>query len=1093
MADYFLQFFGGPLLVHLGSEVPLSPAHSSLLSLVAGEGSRGLLDTTIQKTMWRDDVPSSVLGHRLSQACYGVNRRAGARLLLRRSGRCWADPGLLRTDLAAFERAILDGDVAAAMVWISQGFLCPTEAVADDPLLDWILAKRVALRASVRRTALSSWSCCAAAGDWKAATTVAEALLELDPIDETTLQRLLRSRAMSGGVQEAQGSYAEFRERFELGGASWRPSAATLQLLARLNLPEPHNTTATAESSDGQLDPPLTGREAELRTVRASIQSAFPLEMDVLLLSGEAGMGKTRLLREALGEQQLSGVRVLLGTSSELEREILLNPLLDAISVDSVMASILQLPEPWRTVFFSLLPQLHTGEGPVPEPPPVRPDATPRRLFEAFRILFLHIRKCNPIILVIEDFHWIDDTSLAVLEYLRRRWKDGGFRVVVSVRPEDLNPSSRPAKWLDDIRAKGLLTEIPLAELDSRAARELLDKIIPANADRSERERLCFLSGRNPYFVIELVTEWKSGRLPLVSQLPDVVLPVPFSIRQVFERRLSSLSPVAERCASFLAILDEPVSARELSRLARVSRVHSVLALRELGAHRLVEWSSGGVRLRHALVRQTIRGQFDPVWQSWLHGRVAGSLLARDPSAMDRLALHFHRAGRREQALSFALRAAEKAERAGAVPEALGFYLLSKENATDGRLVAEILGKIGHLHYIHRDFEKAKYALALAAEQFRELGSARHCLRLLIQRADARSHLEGEETSIVLGELRALSASASEAGYLEELAEALDVEVHLLDRMERTEEVIAVLEQATKLLAVAGQPEARSALNRVLSLHLYYGDRRQALAAGRAAVSEARKAGPVDFLLNALNRLAVVLLHLGQLESPEGLATLAEAEALSSSSGDLFLRYNILLNGGVWALDTGDLDRAEVAFARAAQVVRMEPDLTHLVLSCNMGELRLAQGQIKEAEGVFLAAKTMFRSGMPAYLEGVIDAGLGICALEFGRLQEAQGIALRLPEPPARWFFDPSVVVIFQARLLDRLGNTAAALRLLEAVCDDLADRLITAWIKLRVEHHRIAVRRGMAHRPEFGRTLAIAAELGLDIRKGQILRLMGP
>jgi DNA-binding SARP family transcriptional activator len=1094
MAEYSFFFFAGPRLLQGGRLVHLSPAHSALLSLAVAAGESGATDSWLNEIMWKDDPPRAALKHRLAQACYGINARAGARLVLRRHGRCWVNPDLLRTDLEAFDRALEAEDLETAIDLLSQGFLPQLHSVCDDRLSDWIEGREITLRSSVRRAALSTWSRLAAVGDWTAATPHAIQLLKLDPSDESALQRLLRSRAMSGGVLEAHASFAEFVERQTVGGRLWSPSMATMSLLERLSLSEKERPPFDTGFSDPASEPPFLGREVPLRGLTAALHSTGFGEFEILLVSGEAGMGKTRLIREALAESP-PHLRVLKGTAHELERDILLNPLLEAIGTETLAPSVRGLPEPWRATLLTLLPHFHIGSDPPPEPPDLTPDAIPRRLFEAFRTLFRQVSSERPVLLIIEDFHWIDDTSLAVLEYLRRRWTEGGLRLLLSVRPEDLEPNCRSARWLSELRAKRVLKEFNLAELEEAALHTLVDSVMPSSASALERQRLRCLSGSNPYFVIELAAEWSSGRLPLGSPMPDPLLPVPHSICQVFERRLRALSPTAERCASLLAILDDPIEPAYLTRLARLRYPRVLAALQELQGHRLVEMSHSGVRMRHDLVRQALRGRFDQLWRSWLHGRVAQGLLRRRSTAVDRLALHFHRAGDREQALAFSLRAAARAEATGAVPEAIGFYLIAKMHTNENEDLARITGQLGSLHFIHRDFDSAIPLLGEAAMRYQELGHVRKELRLLVLHADARSHQEKENSEEVLGEVRRLVTAGRELGDVEGMAEALDVELHILDRMERPKEVVRVLAQANSTLSTTEDAGARSALFRVLSLHLYYGEKRQALISGRAAVSEARKSNRADRLLSALNRLVVVLLHLGLLDSEEGRAILSEAEALSAKSGDLFMRYNIILNEGVWALDVGSLDRAEICFHKAAQVVPTETDLTHFVLCCNIGELRVAQRRFAEAEEVFQKARAIWRPGMPLYLRGVVDAGIGLCALESGRVREAQQVAEALPEPPTSWFFDPSVLIVFQTRLLDRLGRTEEGLRLVSVACEDLRDRFVTAWVKLRLEHHRVAARRGLAIGDEVRATLGVAGELGLDVREreiGEILLRLG-
>ena len=165
--------------------------------------------------------------------------------------------------------------------------------------------------------------------------------------------------------------------------------------------------------------PPLVGRADELAVLSAAVRSVQGTGLRIVVVRGEGGMGKTRLVEEALAGAPLDGVRVLRGHSSEFERDIPLNPILEAFMEPEIGAYIQELEDPGRLVLLALMPEFHHGPGPLPELPYIQPGSVPRRLFEAIRQLFVSVARDAPSIVLVDDFQWVDETSVAALEYLR--------------------------------------------------------------------------------------------------------------------------------------------------------------------------------------------------------------------------------------------------------------------------------------------------------------------------------------------------------------------------------------------------------------------------------------------------------------------------------------------------------------------------------------------------------------------------------------------------------------------------------------------------------------------------------------------------
>ncbi len=159
-------------------------------------------------------------------------------------------------------------------------------------------------------------------------------------------------------------------------------------------------------------------------------------------------------------------------------------------------------------------------------------------------------------------------------------------------------------------------------------------------------------------------------------------------------------------------------------------------------------------------------------------------------------------------------------------------------------------------------------------------------------------------------------------------------------------------------------------------------------------------------------------------------------------------------------------------------------DISRFNQTNNRAELALAHHDFAGAAGLFREAATYLGPTMPAYMLDLVTAGLGLCALETGDLREARRREQELRDLPANWHFDPTTILTFRVRLLDRRGRHREALDMLEWSAGDLERRLVLAWFKVRALQVRLMKRRKVPG----ARDLAVEAmqranELCLDYR----------
>jgi tetratricopeptide (TPR) repeat protein len=623
-----------------------------------------------------------------------------------------------------------------------------------------------------------------------------------------------------------------------------------------------------------------------------------------------------------------------------------------------------------------------------------------------------------------------------------------------------MNKSSPLKSFLDMLQTHDDFLKIALGDITTTESSTLIRELSDRPLQEEEIRHIQTLAGGNPFFLIELTLEYLAGRLDQPS-VPPSVISIPLSIRQVLQRRLSNLSSHADRLLGALSVHLRPISFQDLAGLVEIPIHDCVSALDQLHEFRLVSGSGNEVSNSHELIRQTVYQGLSDSMKAWLHERVAKHLVdLLEPPPPDELAIHFHAAGLGEEARGYSKAAADHAEESGAVPEALRFLQIAREHSTDPDEVAELIARMGHLHYLHQNLEEAAPLLEIAAQRFRRQAHAAKALVSELERVDALGQSGLLPLRECLEELERIKIEAKELGEWGTYMRTLDIEARQRDRSGDLEGIRALL-NAGERHASLGNQEAQSRAQALLALNTYFGDPQIGLRAARLAIASAEEAGGNDLFLHALNRLLVALHYQGMLNTPEGLGLLQEAEKRLARSGDLALKFNIRLNVAVWHMETRDFDRAQVAFEAAAELLRGTKAIrAQAMLQLNLGELYVSAFDIPKARACYCSAEPLLSKSSPDYFRRFLTAGFGLCALYEGDLQEARAREADLPEPPPFWTIDPTIFTVFSARMKARRGDFRGATTLLGKIREEIRSRFRTAWLRLALEECSIERRR---------------------------------
>ncbi|MFF9899381.1 ATP-binding protein [Streptomyces longispororuber] len=427
--------------------------------------------------------------------------------------------------------------------------------------------------------------------------------------------------------------------------------------------------------------PVLVGRAVELR----SLVDAVARPPSVALVEGEAGIGKTRLIHQALRHPAVRGRRVLVGRCRPLREPFPYGPVLDLLRhlADAVPAAL----SPVCGALRPYLPELADRLPPAPEPLH-DPRARGHRLFRAVRAL---LDAVGPAVMVVEDLHWADDGTKDLLRFLVDDPPDA-LSVVLSHRREELPGARLPLGRAYRHPPGTTAVTIALRPLDVRAVRDLCAALTGApEVSEAWAAELHRRTAGIPFVVEEVVRalpEDLGGTGRAGHEALDAMT-VPAALQEAIADRMSVLSPMATATVHAACVLRVPAGEALLADVVRgtVGRPASqedAAAVREaLLAGVLFEWDDDQYGLRHTLAQQAVYASLPGPDRRRLHHRAMRALAAREPQPLVQLAHHARRAGELAQWQLYGEAAAASARGTGDLSLAVEIL---EELLSDGRL-----------------------------------------------------------------------------------------------------------------------------------------------------------------------------------------------------------------------------------------------------------------------------------------------------------------------------------------------------------------------------------------------------------------------
>lgn len=672
----------------------------ALLAMLALDPGSMVPRGKITAVLWAEQSEDTAR-HALRQCLFDLRRvlaRAGLQAIRVEADLIGLEQSRVIVDVARFGRQVARGTPEALQeaVTLYRGDLLEGFSLKESTFEEWLRAEREGLRSQAVGAMKKLLAHHLAQITPDAALQVALRLLALEPFDEAVHRTLMRLYAESGRRSAALQQYEECVELLgrELGV---EPDAETRDLYRRLmagrakatNAPVPNGAQRGPLSRGpkrrvrfrSNAQTPLVGRDADLAWLDSSRHTARQGKPQLLLVVGEAGIGKSRLLEELAARAQSHRGDVLLGRGREGESILPFAPWTEMLRPVLAAGIASRLPLAIRRDLARLFPEIADG----PSSPGGLEDGL--RIFEALACLLRELAAEQPLVVILEDLHWCDDMTVRLLRFLPRRLEGRPVLLVGTARPEEIAEHAGGASALKMLCRDTSCLSLTVKPLSRSETAQLFQTLLTSRGQAPSPElveRVWRLSEGNPFVVVECARAVRDRG----DRGGDAWLDLPDQVWALTGRCFTGLSDRAARLTDVASIIGRDFDVAVLGHAAGLAAPEVADGVEELVRRLVLREVDGRFDFRHDRVREAAYRRLLGPRRALLHRQVAEALesvyAAEIGAHYAAIGAHYREAGVWEPAGQYLARAGFQAWERAAGREALACF----ENALEavGRL-----------------------------------------------------------------------------------------------------------------------------------------------------------------------------------------------------------------------------------------------------------------------------------------------------------------------------------------------------------------------------------------------------------------------
>jgi len=653
---------------HCGSPITLrSRKHVGLLLLLAGSRRQIMSRRQLCDLFWTSDEKRA--RHSLSQAVYDINQQIGPLISRGPGGDLSLKGTQLEYDVEHFESLVKAGDLAKAVGLYGGPFADNLVGAGTVEFDRWLDSERTRLarlgELSLRRYVEESET----RGEWGSMCVAALKLISLTPLDEDVHRTFMRALWLQGDAASALSHYEKVAAELEAeldGGVSPEMQDLVRRIRARPKLEHLQSRTIHRE-------PPFVGREREFATLREQVAKIHDTMTTAIVVSGEAGIGKSRMIKEFKRSIQVEPLRVLSSRCYQAEEDLPYTPIVDGLMplVRAMSINEATIRKRFHRLAY-LLPDFGSRDEHNGDRDYVDPSAWRRQLYEEAASFLAMATDAEPIVWMVDDVQWIDRASGGLIHYLSRRLVDRPFLFVLTIRNARGRDDLPPLPVASPGVGVSATLSLPLLPLSEDQIRDIVQYAEPEGCKHPAAALAVRLSAGNPYYALEVLEaaaeskEWAKSASDWDPLNDD-------RLRKVLDFRVSGLGFDRTRLLQAIAVLERHARPRLVASVCGLSLADTAALADELYSRSLIVDDGTRIAFTNDAMREYVYSEMNSLQKASLH-LTAGQVLVGEVDATPGvLATHFYFGDDWARSFSYAMEAARLAQDAAGHSEAAHF------------------------------------------------------------------------------------------------------------------------------------------------------------------------------------------------------------------------------------------------------------------------------------------------------------------------------------------------------------------------------------------------------------------------------------